>query len=132
MDNYNELLEQFEQATQEANRIYHLIEECKDGYFYMAIIQCFGSTSIETATNGKSIQDIDKEWYGDNGLCAIYSNNPDIWEHVENYSGGGVVVIDEELVATLKAELAGGYFSYKVANIVYAWLEKNPQPEDDD
>ena len=116
MKTYEEILELIEANKKEANELESLLAKCEDGYIYIAVIQCYGSVSIQTATNIKCIQDIDGEWYGDNGLCTIYSTNPNANNHIENYSNKGVFFIEQEFADEIKAEIASGCPSYEIAD----------------
>lgn len=125
MKTYEEILELIKANEEESIRLHQLLDKCEDGYIYIAMIQCYGSTSIQTANNIKSIQDIDEEWYGDNGLCTVFSTNPNAYNLIQNYSGKGVFFIEEEFANKLKSEIDKGVPSYKIADQLYDWAKEN-------
>ena len=62
-----------------------LIHNFKDGYFYICEVRSYGRNWSENGIhNTKTLQDLCHEYYGDDGIVDVYSNNPDL-SGIDNY-----------------------------------------------
>ena len=76
------------------NEINQLIQDYKDGYFYICEVRSYGRNWKENNIyNIKSLQDLCYEYYGDDGIVDVYSNNPDL-SRLDNY--GDVMFVHTE------------------------------------
>ena len=71
-----------------------LIHNFKDGYFYICEVRSYGRNWRENDIhNTKTLQDLCHEYYGDDGIVDVYSNNPDL-SKLDNY--GDVMFVPTE------------------------------------
>lgn len=90
---FEQLLENYEEAKRICNMFSREISRHKDGYIYVANIRSYGSNSFSTFNNYHTLKELCDEYNGDNGIVDIYSNNPKI--PFVNYSGTKHILSDE-------------------------------------
>jgi hypothetical protein len=79
------------------NEINQLIQDYKDGYFYICEVRSYGRNWKENNIyNIKSLQDLCYEYYGDDGIVDVYSNNPDL-SRLDNYGDVMFVPTEDDL-----------------------------------
>jgi hypothetical protein len=79
------------------NEINQLIQDYKDGYFYICEVRSYGRNWKESGIyNTKSLQDLCYEYNGDDGIVDVYSNNPDL-SSLYNYGDVMFVPTKEDL-----------------------------------
>jgi len=79
------------------NEINQLIQDYKDGYFYICEVRSYGRNWKENNIyNIKSLQDLCYEYYGDDGIVDVYSNNPDL-SKLDNYGDVMFVPTEDDL-----------------------------------
>lgn len=79
------------------NEINQLIQDYKDGYFYICEVRSYGRNWKESDIyNIKTLQDLCYEYYGDDGIVDVYSNNPDL-SGLDNYGDVMFVPTKEDL-----------------------------------
>ncbi len=71
------LLEEYQLAQERVNHLRNEIQNHSDGYLYITCTRCYGSLSYRDHSNGFIVQELCDEYYGDNGIVDVYTNNPD-------------------------------------------------------
>lgn len=88
-----QLIEKYEKAKEKANKLHREILNTPDGFLYVTSLRCYGSIQWETHKNEFSAQDLCNEYYGDNGIVDVYTNNPN--HKIESYGDVNVMTYDE-------------------------------------
>jgi hypothetical protein len=88
-----ELIEKYETARDYANTLFREILNTPDGFLYVTKLRCYGSIHWGTHKNEFSTQDLCNEYYGDNGIVDVYTNNPD--HKISSYGDVEVMTYDE-------------------------------------
>ena len=88
-----ELIENYITAKEYANNLYWEIINTPDGFLYVTCLRCYGSINWATHKNEFSVQDLCDEYYGDNGIVDVYTNNPD--HKIYSYGDVKVMTYDE-------------------------------------
>ena len=88
-----ELIEKYETARDYANTLFREILNTPDGFLYVTKLRCYGSIRFETHKNEFAVQDLCNEYYGDNGIVDVYTNNPD--HKISSYGDVEVMTYDE-------------------------------------
>ena len=79
------------------DEVYELKEQIRlisDGFIYLTKLRCYGSITWDMHSNAFSVQELCDEYYGDNGIVDVYTNNPD---HMISSYGEVFVMSLEEL-----------------------------------
>jgi hypothetical protein len=64
-----------------------IIHDYKDGYFYICEVRSYGRNWKESDIyNTHTLQELCYQYYGDDGIVDVYSNNPDL-SGIDNYGG---------------------------------------------
>lgn len=95
-----ELIKKYEDARQLADQLYSEIINTPDGFLYVTCLRCYGSLQWETHLNNFVVQNLCDEYYGDNGIVDVYTNNPD--HHITSY--GDVRVMTEQEIIDMSKE----------------------------
>jgi hypothetical protein len=67
------------------NKISWMINDYKDGYFYICNVRSYGRNWKESGIhNTNTLQDLCYQYGGDDGIVDVYSNNPDL-SKIDNY-----------------------------------------------
>ena len=67
------------------NEVSNMIDNYKDGYFYICNIRSYGSNCKDNSIhNIHTLQELCYEYSGENGIVDVYSNNPDL-SMIDNY-----------------------------------------------
>lgn len=78
----NKSLEELEAERKELqkriNVVNYAISSIKSGYWYLTLEMVYGSRTYGKHSNGVSACDTANEYYGDNGFCNIYTNDPTV------------------------------------------------------
>ena len=98
-----ELIEKYKEARRHANELYEEILETSDGFIYVTCLRCYGSVRWQSHKNEFSVQDICNEYYGDNGIVDVYTNNPN--HEIESY-GSVRVMTEEEMINMSKEDIS--------------------------
>ena len=88
-----ELIKKYERARNKANKLYTEILNTSDGFLYVTKLRCYGSISFETHKNEFAVQDLCNDYYGDNGIVDVYTNNPN--NKISSYGDVEVMTYDE-------------------------------------
>ena len=88
-----ELIKKYHNAQKRANKLYSEIIETSDGFLYVTCLRCYGSVQWETHKNEFIVQDLCNEYYGDNGIVDVYTNNPE--HNISSYGDVEVMTYDE-------------------------------------
>jgi len=75
-----------------------VISKIDDGFVYHLIVHCYGASNYTKHTNNVQLMDIAQEYYGDNGLTSIFSDNPDIKEITSKLQGNFTMVLPEGVI----------------------------------
>jgi hypothetical protein len=79
------------------NEINQLIQDYKDGYFYICEVRSYGRNWKESGIyNTKSLQDLCYDYNGDDGIVDVYSNNPNL-SSLYNYGDVMFVPTEDDL-----------------------------------
>lgn len=98
-----QLIKKYEDAKKIANELYWEILNTSDGFLYLTKLRCYGSIQWENHKNEYSVKDLCNEYYGDNGIVNVYTNNPN--HTIESY-GGVQVLTDEEILNMSKEDIS--------------------------
>ena len=74
------------------NEIENRIYSFEDGFFYICNVRSYGRNWKERKGNPYSLQELCYQYYGDNGIVDVYTNNPDL--SIDNY--GDVMYVPTE------------------------------------
>ena len=110
-----ELIEKYEMARSEANKLYQEILDTSDGFIYMTCLRCYGSIRWKHHNNEFSVQDLCNEYYGDNGIVDVYTNNPN--HKIDSY-GSVLVKTYEEIVDMSKENVS-------MSSAICNWMTKS-------
>jgi hypothetical protein len=110
------LIEKYKTAKEYTDSLYSEILKTQDGFIYFTKLRCYGSINWERHNNEFSVQDLCNEYYGDNGIVEVYTNNPN--NKIENY-GGVNVMTEEEIVNMSKGNIS-------MANAICNWMSRTP------
>ena len=98
-----ELIEKYKEARRHANELYQQILDTPDEFFYVTCLRCYGSIWWETHKNEFVVQELCDEYYGDNGIVDVYTNNPN--HNISSY-GDVVVKTYDEIVNMSKQNIS--------------------------
>jgi hypothetical protein len=110
-----ELIEKYQEARNHANELYEEILETSDGFLYVTCLRCYGSLSWQTHNNEFSVQDLCNDYYGDNGIVDVYTNNPN--HNISSY-GDVTVMTEEEMVNMSKDNIS-------MSNAICNWMTRS-------
>lgn len=109
------LIQKYQNARDYANELYREILNTSDGFLYVTCLRCYGSLSWQHHNNEFSVQDLCNEFYGDNGIVEVYTNNPN--HEIESY--GGVNVMTEEEMVNMSKE------NISMSNAICNWMSRS-------
>ena len=92
-----ELIKQLAESRNKTNELLEEIENYNDGYIYRVGTQIYGSFDGVEHTNYFSAKEHMNEYYGDNGIISLETNNKEFAKEVENHeclNGKSVVIND--------------------------------------
>lgn len=72
-----ELIQEYKDAQNLVDEIRIRLNNASDGFIYLACIRCYGSIQWITFNNEFLTQELCDEYFGDNGIVDVYTNNPD-------------------------------------------------------
>jgi hypothetical protein len=110
-----ELIEKYEMVRSKANKLYQEILDTSDGFIYMTCLRCYGSIRWKHHNNEFSVQDLCNEYYGDNGIVDVYTNNPN--HKIDSY--GSVLVKTYEEIVDMSKENVSMY------SAICNWMTKS-------
>jgi hypothetical protein len=87
LDNYI-----IEELVSLKNQIENKIHSYEDGFFYICNIRSYGRKWKERMKNPYSLQELCYQYYGEDGIVDVYTNNPDL--SIDNY--GDVMYVPTE------------------------------------
>ncbi len=92
-----ELIKQLAESRNKTNELIEEIQNHNDGYIYKVGTHHYGSFNGVEYTNYFSAKEHMDEYYGDNGIVTLETNNKKFAKEVENHPGlnGNPVVIIE-------------------------------------
>jgi hypothetical protein len=94
------LIKRLRELEDELYEVKEQIRQTSDGFIYLTKLRCYGSITWNMHSNCFSAQELCDEYYGDNGIVEVYTNNPD--HMISSY--GGVIVMSEEELKNLSQE----------------------------
>ena len=109
------LIQKYQHAKEYADKLYQEILDTSDGFIYMTCLRCYGSLSWEHHKNEFSVQDLCNEYYGDNGIVDVYTNNPN--HKIDSY-GSVLVKTYEEIVDMSKENVS-------MSNAICNWMTRS-------
>lgn len=110
-----ELIKKYERARNKANKLYQEILNTSDGFLYITCLRCYGSLRWQHHNNEFSVQDLCNEFYGDNGIVDVYTNNPNY--KIESY--GYVKLMTEEEIVNMSKE------NISMSNAICNWMARS-------
>ena len=85
-----------EELVELKDTVTNRINEYEDGYFYICNVRSYGRNWKESGiTNTHTLQDLCYEYFGDDGIVDVYSNNPNI-HNLQNYGDLAYVPTKED------------------------------------
>ena len=82
-----ELIKQLIESRNKTNELLEEIKNYNDGYTYKVGTQSYGSFYGVEYTNSFSAKEHMDEYYGDNGIVSLETNNKKFAKEVENHAG---------------------------------------------
>ena len=110
-----ELIKRYKEAQYLVQELYSQISDTSDGFLYVTKLRCYGSIQWETHKNEFVTQDLCDEYYGDNGIVDVYTNNPN--HNISSY-GDVEVKTYEEIVDMSKENVS-------MHNAICNWITKS-------
>jgi len=110
-----ELIKKYERARNKANKLYQEILNTSDGFLYVNCLRCYGSLSWQTHNNEFSVQDLCNEYYGDNGIVDVYTNNPN---HTISSYGNIKVITEDEIINMSKKNIS-------MSSAITGWITRS-------
>lgn len=117
-----ELLKEIEELENKLSNLKQQANDCADGYKYVAELFCYGSKTEYTFKNEYLVQGLCDEYYGDNGIVHVYTDNPN---HTISNRGGDVIVIEPHIAVQ--------FLDNKMLHALYAgqmYLQEQSKYED--
>jgi hypothetical protein len=112
---YSSLIKEHQQAQAKVNDLYRKLSETSDGFLYITKTRCYGSIHWNDYPNEYLVQELCDEYYGDNGIIDVYTNNPN--HSIQTY--GDVEVMSLEQLQELTKE------SVSMTQALCNWVAKN-------
>jgi hypothetical protein len=109
-----ELIKKYQEAQTRANEIYNELLECSDGFIYLTCLRCYGSISWNSHKNSFLVQELCDEYYGDNGIVHVYTNNPN--HKISSY--GSVKVMTEQEILNMSKE------NISMSSAISMWISR--------
>lgn len=104
MKTLEQLTAELETAREQVFVIEQQIRKIEDGFIYVTKTRCWGSITWRSHTNAFCANEEVKEYYGDNGIVDLYTNNPN--HNIDNYSGDTHVMSEEEILNMAKENIS--------------------------
>lgn len=99
MDKYNQLINDYKKSLKQTNKILAELKAEKDGFTYLTKLHINGGCQIQFHNNHFSVNKLDKQYYGDNGILTIYTDNPN--HKFANKSDGAVVIMTTQEIKNM-------------------------------
>ena len=109
------LIQKYQHAKEYADKLYQEILDTSDGFIYMTCLRCYGSVRWQHHKNEFSVQDLCNEYYGDNGIVDVYTNNPN--HEIDSY-GSVLVKTYDEIVDMSKENVS-------MSNAICNWMTRS-------
>jgi hypothetical protein len=110
-----ELIQKYQHAKEYADKLYQEILDTSDGFIYMTCLRCYGSVRWQHHNNEFSVKDLCNEYYGDNGIVDVYTNNPN--HDIDSY-GSVLVKTYDEIVDMSKENVS-------MSNAICNWMTRS-------
>lgn len=98
-----DLIKKYNIAKKMADKLYSEIIETSDGFIYVTCLRCYGSVHWESHKNEFVVKDLCNEYYGDNGIVNVYTNNPN---HTISSYGDVCVMTYDEIINMSKKDIS--------------------------
>jgi hypothetical protein len=109
-----ELIKKYQEAQTRANEIYNELSEHSDGFIYLTCLRCYGSISWNSHKNSFLVQELCDEYYGDNGIVHVYTNNTN--HKISSY--GSVKVMTEQEILNMSKE------NISMSSAISMWISR--------
>jgi len=76
MEKIKQLFKKYKDFDNQKSMIYHELWKELDGYKYITNLRSYGSNTYEQHFNYATVMLLCGEYYGDNGIVDVYTNNP--------------------------------------------------------
>ena len=76
MEKINNLLKEYNDLIELKHKKHFELFAVSDGYNYITNLRSYGSNTFEKHTNYATVSLLCDEYYGDNGIVDVYTNNP--------------------------------------------------------
>jgi len=87
------LINEYNLALERVNTLRNQLQQYSDGNIYVTCLRCYGSLSWETHTNEFTVQELCNEYYGDNGIVDVYTDNTN--HSISTYGDVHVMTLEE-------------------------------------
>jgi len=108
------LIQKYQHAKEYADKLYQEILNTSDGFLYVTQLRCYGSITWDNHTNEFSVQQLCDEYYGDNGIVDVFTNNPN--NTISSY--GNIKVMTEDEIINMSKE------NISMTNAITSWMTK--------
>ena len=109
------LIQKYQHAKEYADKLYQEILDTSDGFLYVTCLRCYGSVRWQHHNNEFSVKDLCNEYYGDNGIVDVYTNNPN--HEIDSY-GSVLVKTYDEIVDMSKEDVS-------MSNAICNWMTRS-------
>ena len=112
MKTLEQLTAELETAKQQVSIIENQIRQISDGFKYLTQTCCWGSVRWQSHNNAFCANEEVREYYGDNGIVHLYTNNPN--HNISTYGDVEVMTYDE--IINMSKE------SISMSNAICNWM----------
>jgi hypothetical protein len=109
------LIQKYQHAKEYADTLYREILNTSDGFLYVTQLRCYGSIHWETHKNEFVVQELCDEYYGDNGIVDVYTNNPN--NNISSY-GEVKVMTEDEIINMSKKNIS-------MSSAITGWITRS-------
>lgn len=110
-----ELIQEYKDAQNLVDKIRTRLNNASDGFIYLACLRCYGSIQWITFSNEFLTQELCDEYFGDNGIVDVYTNNPN--NKIDSY--GSVVYKSLEELQNMSKE------NISMSRAITNWIAKS-------
>ena len=89
LDNYT-----LKELVELSNTVNARINSFEDGYFYICDVRSYGRNWKENHINPHTVQELCYQYFGDDGIVDVYTNNPNL--DIEEICNWGLLSDEEE------------------------------------
>jgi len=116
MKTLEQLKAELKTVRQQASKIESQIRNTSDGFKYLTQTCVYGSITWQSHNNAFAANEEISEYYGDNGIVHLYTNNPN--HNIENWSGSNKIMSEEDMLNMSKENIS-------MSKAICNWITKS-------